>query len=51
LKLKDRGFKDTELSTGLAYMVNEGPYQAHMRAAPNAVEPVGFYCLFVSIDR
>lgn len=30
LKLKDRKFVDPDLGTGLAYMVNEEKYQAHL---------------------
>ena len=40
LKLKDHGFDDPELGTGLAYMVNEGPYQAYLDANANSNEPV-----------
>jgi hypothetical protein len=42
LKLKDRGFNDPDLSTGLAYMVNEELYQAHLGANTDVTEPVSF---------
>ena len=40
LELKDRGFNDPELGTRLAYMVNEGSYQAYLDANTNSNEPV-----------
>ena len=45
LKLKDRGFKDTSLCTGLAYMVNEDPYQQHLDRNANVIDPVSFHQL------
>jgi hypothetical protein len=51
LKLKDRGFKDPDLSTGMAYMVNEPSYQAYLNTN-SAVEPVSACLSFVySIDH
>ena len=40
LKLKDRGFNDPDLGTGLAYMVNEAAYQMYLNANANHSEPV-----------
>ena len=42
LKLKDRGFKDPSLCTGLAYMVNKDSYQQHLDANASIIDPVGF---------
>lgn len=42
LKLKDRGFKDPDVSQGSAYTVNEGPYQKYLRANLNVDEPVSY---------
>lgn len=39
-KLKDRGLKDPDLATGLAYMVNENQYQEYLAANPDVNEPV-----------
>ena len=44
LKLKDRKFVDPDLGTGLAYMVNEDKYQAHLARSdqtPPAAEVSG----------
>lgn len=40
LKLKDRGFDDTDLGTGLAYFVNEATYQKHLSTAADVHETV-----------
>ena len=40
LKLKDRGFNDPDLGTGLAYMVNEAAYQMYLNENANCSEPV-----------
>ena len=40
LKLKDRGFDDPDLGTGLAYFVNEAAYQKHLSTATEVREPV-----------
>ena len=40
LKLKDRGFKDPDLSAGTAYMVNEASYQTYLAANVGIPEPV-----------
>ena len=40
LKLKDRGFDDPDLGTGLAYMVNEASYQTYLNANADRSEPV-----------
>ena len=42
LKLKDRGFDDPDLGTGLAYMVNEDSYQAYLAANADSSEPVSY---------
>jgi len=44
LKLKDRGFDDPDLGTGLAYFVEEVAYQEHLATATEIREPVS-YCL------
>lgn len=46
LKLKDRGFDDPDLGTGLAYMVGEGPYQAYLDLNKAVTEEVSacFIC-------
>jgi hypothetical protein len=40
LKLKDRGFNDPNLGTGLAYMANQSLYQTYLDANSDSVEPV-----------
>ena len=32
LKLKERGFDDPDLGTGLAYLVNNVPYEEHLKS-------------------
>lgn len=39
-KLKDRGFNDPDLGTGLAYMVKENQYQEYLALNPEFDEPV-----------
>lgn len=52
LKLKDRGFKDPDLGTGLAYMVNEDAYQTYLGISADTDEPVSFYCFLLhSFDQ
>ena len=41
LKLKDRGFDDPELGTGLTYMVNKDSYQVYLDTNADTNEPVG----------
>lgn len=43
LKLKDRGFDDPDLGTGLAYMVNEDSYQTYLSANKGSNEPVSYH--------
>lgn len=45
LKLKDRGFNDPDLGTGLAYMVKDRPYQKCLQENSYSTEPVS------SLDR
>lgn len=48
VKLKERGFRDPDLSSGLAYMVNEGPYQTYLSENGDFAEPVSLCHLFLS---
>ena len=41
LKLKDCGFDDPKLGTGLAYMVNKDSYQVYLDANADTNEPIG----------
>ena len=41
-KLKDRGFNDPDLGTGLAYMVNENQYQTYLALNPDINEPASY---------
>ena len=50
LKLKDRGFKGPDLGTGLAYMVNEGPYKTYLGANAGANVPVSFIICFLDLS-
>ena len=45
LKLKDRGFRDPDLCTGSAYMVNEDSYQKYLSGNTEFVEPVSSHLL------
>ena len=40
LKLKDRGFSDPDLGTGLAYMVNDISYKKHLDDGADSTETV-----------
>ena len=42
LKLKERGFKDPDLGTGLAYMVNDVPYEEHLKSSTETSETVSY---------
>ena len=42
LKLKDRKFDDPDLGTGLAYMVEDAPYQEHLKHGSDLTETVRF---------
>lgn len=41
LKLKDRGFNDPNLGTGLAYMANDVSYKEHLNSGTDFTETVG----------
>lgn len=47
LKLKDRGLKDPDLSSGLAYMVNEDSYRAYLDANANVIKLVSLFFLLL----
>ena len=40
LRLKERGFNDPDLGTGLAYMVNDVPYGKHLKSSTTTSDTV-----------
>lgn len=50
LKLKSRGIKDPELGSGLAYFVNAGKFQTHLKSHIDE-DDVSVSDVFLSLDR